>query len=42
MKKKITLGKVVLVVFLITLAVQWKAVKNGFVDSWNETMAATK
>lgn len=42
MKKKITLGKVVLVVFLVLVAVEWKAVKHGFVDGWNETMAATK
>lgn len=42
MKKKITIGKVVLLVVLITLAVQWKAVKNGVVDGWNETMATTK
>jgi hypothetical protein len=42
MKKKITLGKVVLVVFVVLLAVEWKAVKNGVVDGWNDTMAATK
>ncbi|CAM3904804.1 hypothetical protein MUGA111182_16430 [Mucilaginibacter galii] len=42
MKKKITLGKVVLIVFLVLLAVEWKAFKNGVVDGWNETMAATK
>ena len=42
MKKKITIGKVVLFVVLVTLAVQWKAFKNGVVDGWNEAMAATK
>jgi hypothetical protein len=42
MKKEITIGKVVLIVFLVLLAVEWKAFKNGVVDGWNEIMATTK
>jgi hypothetical protein len=42
MKKKITLGKVVLVMFLVLLVVEWKSFKHGVVDGWNEAMAVTK
>ena len=42
MNNKITLGKVVLVVFVVLLVVEWKAFKHGVVDGWTEVMAATK